>query len=85
MASEKKRGRSSCHYSCCQELVADQAGDRGVVREDADHVGAALDLLVEPLERFGAPDLAPVLLRKVKERQHVVASCLHHRHGGGER
>jgi hypothetical protein len=28
---------------------ADQADDRGPVREDPDHVGAAADLLVQPL------------------------------------
>ena len=42
------------------------------------------DLLVQALERVGAPDLAPVLLREVQERQHVVSRGLHHRHGGGE-
>ena len=45
-----------------QQLAALQPHDRRIVGEDADHVGAAFDLLVEPLERVGAPDLAPVLL-----------------------
>jgi transposase len=56
-----------------------------------DYVGAVLllrrslrpDFLVEPLEWIGAPDLAPVLLREVQERQHVVVSGLHDGHGGG--
>ena len=38
----------------------DQALDGGVVGEDPDHVGAALDLSMEALERVGRPDLAPV-------------------------
>ncbi len=32
-----------------------------------------LDLLIEALERVGAPGFAPVLLREVQERHHVVA------------
>ena len=67
-----------------QQLASHQPCDRGVVGEDADHVGAALDLLVEALERVGAPDLAPVLLGEVQERQHIVTGGLHHRHGGWE-
>jgi hypothetical protein len=67
-----------------QQLAAHQAGDRGVIGEDTDDIGAALDLLVEPLERVGAPDLAPVLLREVEEGQHVITGGLHHRYGGGE-
>ena len=47
-----------------------QAGDGRVVGEDADDASAALllrrrlrlDLLVDPLEQVGAPDLAPVIL-----------------------
>ena len=33
---------------------ADEAGDGGLVGEDADDLGAALDLAVEALERVGA-------------------------------
>jgi hypothetical protein len=47
------------------EQGADQADDRGAVGEDADDVGAAADLLVQPLERVVRPELAPVLLRKL--------------------
>jgi hypothetical protein len=53
-----------------------QTGDRGVVGEDADHPGAALDLLIDPLEQVGAPDLAPVGRREVAERQHVLPGLL---------
>jgi hypothetical protein len=67
-----------------QELASHQPGDRGVVGEDADHVRAAFDVLVEALKRVGAPDLAPVLLGEVQERQYVVSGGLHHMDGGGE-
>jgi hypothetical protein len=36
---------------------ADEASDRRIVGEDADDVGAPLDLGIEPLERVGAVDL----------------------------
>ena len=39
---------------------ADQAHDGGVVREDAHHVGAPLDLLVDALQRVGRVDLRAV-------------------------
>jgi hypothetical protein len=45
---------------------ADEADDRGSVGEDADDVGAAADLLVEPLERVVAPELPPVLLEPLR-------------------
>ena len=63
-----------------EQLATHQPGDRSVVGEDADHVRAAFDCFVEPLERIGAPDLAPVLLREVQECQHVVSGGLHHGH-----
>jgi hypothetical protein len=46
------RGRS-IHVVLLQEDGADQAGDGRLVRKDADHLGAALDLAVEALERVG--------------------------------
>ena len=61
-----------------------QTGDRGVVGEDADHPGAALDLLIDPLEQVGAPDLAPVGRREVAERQHVLPGLVHQLSGLGE-
>jgi hypothetical protein len=39
---------------------ADEADDGVVVGEHPDDVGAPLDLLVDPFERVGGPDLAPV-------------------------
>ena len=50
---------------------ADQADDGVVVGEDADHVGAALDLAVEAFERVVGPDLAPVLGREGEVGEHV--------------
>ena len=41
---------------------ADEAGDGGLVGEDADDIGAALDLAVEPFQRIGGVDLGPVIL-----------------------
>jgi hypothetical protein len=41
---------------------ADEADDRVPVGEDADHVGAAADLLVEPCVGVVRPDLPPDLL-----------------------
>jgi hypothetical protein len=40
---------------------ADQADDRVTAGEDAHHVGAAPDLLVQPLLRVVGPDLPPDL------------------------
>ena len=39
---------------------------------------------VEALKRVGAPDLAPVLLREMQKRQHVVTGGFHHGHSTGE-
>ena len=41
------------------------------VREDADDVGAAFDLLVQALQRIRGMDLGPVLGWEVHVRQHV--------------
>jgi hypothetical protein len=61
-----------------------QAGDGGVVGEDADDAGAALDFFIDPLQQVGAPYLSPMVLGEVAECQHVVACGLHDRHSGGE-
>ena len=44
-----------------QQDGADQAGDGLAVGEHLDHIGAALDLPVEPLDGVVGPDLLPVL------------------------
>ncbi len=51
---------------------ADQADHRVPVGEDADDVGAAPDLLVQPLLGVVGPDLAPGLAGEAGERQQVV-------------
>jgi hypothetical protein len=50
---------------------ANQADRRGVVGEDPDDVRAALDLLVDPLERVCRGDLAPVGARERGVGGHV--------------
>ena len=65
-----------------------QAGDGGVVGEDAHGPGALLDLLFHPLlsddNQVGAPDFALVDLREVAERQHALLGLMHERSGLGE-
>jgi hypothetical protein len=39
----------------------DQADDGGLVREDTDHLGAPLDLAVEPLDGIGRVQLGAML------------------------
>ncbi len=56
---------------------ADQACDGGFVGEDADRVGAPLDLLVEPFQRIGGMDLEPVRLWERLVGEHVVLGALH--------
>ena len=65
------------------EHGTDESDCGGVVGEDADHVGAAFDLLVQPFERVVRPDLAPVFCRERREREHVGAGVAHR--GGGFR
>ena len=55
---------------------ADQADDRGPVREDPDDVGATADLLVQAFLRVVRPDLAPELTRERGEREQVVAGVV---------
>ena len=52
---------------------ADEADDRVPVGEDADHVGAAADLLVEPFVGVVRPDLPPDLLGERGEGEDVLA------------
>ncbi len=72
-----------------QQDRADQSGDGGFVREDADDVGTSLDLASEPFEWIGAVDLGTVLLgarrrcwtaptgasRSTRSRQRRCAIC----------
>ena len=54
-----------------QQQGADETDDGVVVGEDADHVGAPLDLAVEALDRIGAVELRPMLLREGHVGEHV--------------
>ena len=55
------------------EYRPDQTDEGGAVGKDADHVGAAADLLVEPFLRVVRPDLPPDLAGERGERQDVLA------------
>ena len=59
----------------------DQAGDRGLVGEDADHVGAAFDLAVDAPQRIGRVDLGPVLFGEAHIGEHVLLGFIEQ---GGE-
>jgi hypothetical protein len=50
---------------------ANQSDDGFIVGEDANDVGAALDLAVQSLDRIGRADLRPVLLGEVHECENV--------------
>jgi len=47
-----------------EQQGADEAPDCCLVEEDADHLGAPLDLDVEAFKRIGGMDLGPVFLRE---------------------
>src|SRR5215208_5471064 len=53
-----------------------QSQHRGVVGEDAHDVGAPLHLFVEPFQRVGAPQLAPVRDREGGEGDQVLAGSV---------
>jgi hypothetical protein len=55
---------------------ADEPDQRAVVGEDADHVGAPADLLVEALERVRAAELRPVRRRERVEGEDVLLGLL---------
>ena len=61
-----------------------QPDDRRVVGEDSHNPCAALDLLIDPLQPVGAPDLFPVVLWEVAEGQHALHGLMHERSGLGE-
>src|SRR5215211_6374847 len=63
---------------------ADEADDGGFVREDADDAGSAFDLLVDPLQGVGRPDLRPVRPGEGGEGQHFGFRVVHQRLDLGE-
>ena len=76
-SSENMRRPSSCQCSSCSSSTAPPAARCRIVREDADHLGAPLDLFVDALQQVGAPQLAPVAGWEVAERQDVLAGRGH--------
>ncbi len=63
--AQKVESHVAAGFGPCVVLLgqdrADQAVEGGAVGEDADHVGATPDLLVQPLLRIVRPDLPPDL------------------------
>ena len=59
------------------EYRADQAANAGLVGEDADHVRALSDFLVEPLQRMGRMDFEPVGGGEVQRGQPVGFGLIH--------
>jgi len=47
-----------------QHQLADETDDGGIVGEDVDDIGSALDLIVHPFQPVGGRDLSPVVLRE---------------------
>jgi hypothetical protein len=54
------------------EEGASESDHGGVVGEDPDHVGAAADLFVDPLQRVSGAELGPVLAREQVEGDQVL-------------
>ena len=50
-----------------QQHCAQNAHNRRIVGEDAQHAGAAFDFPVDPCEQVGIPDLSQVLVDEVEE------------------
>ena len=51
---------------------ADEPDQRSLIREDADDLGSALDLAIEPFERIGGVEFQAVLAGEVHVGQDVV-------------
>ena len=56
-----------------------QAQQRGRAGEDPDDIGSTFDFPVQPLQRIGRPDLAPMGLKEVGERGDLLACVSRHR------
>ena len=48
------------------------------IREHSDDIGTPLDLLIDPFERVGGPELTSVNLGEAGEREQVLLGLLHH-------
>jgi hypothetical protein len=56
---------------------ADEARDRIFVGKNADDIGTALDLAIEPFERIDGMDFRPMIFRKAHEGEHVDLCFVH--------
>jgi hypothetical protein len=54
-----------------EQYPAHQPNDGGLIGEDANDIGAPLDLFVEPFERIGSVSFAAVLLGEIQVAQHI--------------
>ena len=63
---------------------ADESGDRGFIREDADDCGAPLDLAVQALDGVGALELDTILPWEGHIDEHIGFRVVHHRGQFGE-
>lgn len=58
---------------------ADEPDDGVIVGEDADNLGAPLDLAVETLDRVGRMKLGPMLFGKGHVGEHILFGTIHQR------
>lgn len=80
------RDAFQCHVAAsldCSFVVlleqerSDEAGDGVLVGEDADHVGASLDLAVQAFERIGRMQLGAMPGRERHIGQHILLGGIH--------
>ena len=70
--------RQTAHSSDCSARMAPtEACDGGIVGEDADDVGPALDLLVDALQEVGGVDFGAVVPGEGHEGEHVGLGLVH--------
>ena len=94
LSAENMRRPSSCQCSCCssntaptRRMIEASLGKmpttlvRRLMEELAERTSRCD---VDPLQQVGAPDLAPVVLGEVAERQHVLLGLVHERSGFGK-
>jgi hypothetical protein len=60
-----------------EQQRADEPDDGGFVGKDADHVGAALDFAVKPLDRVCAVELGTVFAGEVHKGQDILLGRVH--------
>ena len=58
-----------------QHKRANEANDGGLIGEDPDHIGAALDFLVEPFQRVGGMDFRLEQIASEWARESALSYC----------